>query len=97
LIFANAYGYPKNSIQLKEEIYEASASRLIYVLASLPTENKTVFLFGHNPGLTDLINELCNSNLLNLPTSGVAIIDFNIQDWNEVSAGSGQLYRLYEK
>jgi hypothetical protein len=43
-----------------------------------------VFLFGHNPGLTDLVNELSEEPIPNVPTCGV--VEFRIAgaSWSDV-------------
>lgn len=97
LIFANVYGYPKNELLVKEEIYEASANRLLYVLAGLPPEKENVIIFGHNPGFTDIVNVLTNSTIFNLPTAGVAIVDLNVGSWNAVSESKSTLIELYSR
>jgi phosphohistidine phosphatase len=97
LIFANVYGYPKNELLIKEEIYEASANRLLYVIAGLPPEKENVIIFGHNPGFTDIVNVLCNTTIFNLPTAGIAIVDLNVGSWNMISESKGTLLKLYTR
>jgi phosphohistidine phosphatase len=91
------YGYPKNELLIKEEIYEASANRLLYVLAGLPPEKENVIIFGHNPGFTDIVNVLTNSTIFNLPTAGVAMVDLNVGSWNAVSESKSTLIELYSR
>jgi phosphohistidine phosphatase len=40
-----------------------------------------LMLFGHNPGLTDLVNYLVPGLTSNLPTSGVVTVSFTTDDW----------------
>ncbi|MNE08833.1 hypothetical protein D3C80_1014920 [compost metagenome] len=46
-------------------------------------------MFGHNPGFTDLFNYLTDNDLINLPTSGIVKVDFDLDSWREVSHGIG--------
>ena len=56
-------------------------------------------LVGHNPGMHELALALTGSGDAaakkaladNLPTSGLAIFDFAIDDWNEVAFRRGKL------
>jgi phosphohistidine phosphatase len=43
-----------------------------------------LMLFGHNPGLTYLVNDLSDLDLDNLPTCGVAVLQFDVDSWSEV-------------
>lgn len=95
LIFANGYAYPPGEIRLEGAIYEAAIPQLLYVIAALPPQAETVFLFGHNPGFTDLVNFLCGAVMTHLPTAGVAVVELSAHRWTEVSAGSGQLMEAW--
>ena len=48
-------------------------------------------MFGHNPGLTDLVNYLSDANIYNMPTCSVVMIEFPFENWNEVSADTGKV------
>ena len=41
-------------------------------------------VIGHNPGLTYLVNYFSNIRLYNLPTTGIVIFDFLIDNWKEI-------------
>ena len=43
-----------------------------------------LMLFGHNPGMTYLVNDLSNLDLDNLPTCGVVVLKFDVYSWSEV-------------
>ncbi len=77
LIFANKLSFSPEKIQLKNAIYEATVQNLLRVLQENLVEEGTYMLFGHNPGLTDLINYLCGPILVNLPTAAVVHIQLN--------------------
>ena len=89
LIFANKFGFSPEQIQLKNAIYEATYRSLLMVLEESMIVEGTYLLFGHNPGLTDLINYLCGHVCLNLPTSAVIHIRLNkdvSKRWTEGAA-----------
>jgi len=97
-IFCREWGYPVSDILFQEEIYEASASTLLKVINGLDDRYDSVALFGHNPGLTEIIVNLCNSDLYNLPTCGVVLISFPFESWQMVSRQTGdQLLFDYPK
>ena len=51
-------------------------------------------IIAHNPGLTNLINMITNINLDNLPTTGIANIDFDCDSWNNISIENSNLVDL---
>ena len=62
-------------------------------------EPDCVMLVGHNPGIADLANWLCQPGkseqraalARKFPTSAVAVIDFEGEDWGEADAEVGRL------
>lgn len=75
------------------------------VSTQVPTEVSdpgTLMLVGHNPGMHELALMLTGSGDAaakkaledNLPTSGLAILDFTIDDWSEVAFRGGKLVRF---
>ncbi|MGV3705116.1 MAG: SixA phosphatase family protein [Arcticibacter sp.] len=89
-IFCTAWDYAVSDILFKDEIYEASPSALLRVINELDDRYDSVALFGHNPGLTEIIVDLCNSDLYNLPTCGVVQIAFPFESWAMVSRQTGE-------
>lgn len=89
-LFCGAWGIAGSEISFEEEIYEASASTLLKVINSLDDRYDSIALFGHNPGLTEIVVELCNSDLYNLPTCGVVLMSFPFESWKMVSRQTGE-------
>jgi phosphohistidine phosphatase len=83
-VFARYLGYPVERLQLSERIYEARAEGVLDFVGSLPEQHQCVALFGHNPGFTDVINALTSEDIVNLPTSAVAVIELPIENWQQV-------------
>lgn len=87
--FAEAYQI--DAIQYEESIYEANTNALLKVVNSLNDNADTVIMFGHNPGFTDLVNELSDANIYNIPTAGMVLMSFPFYSWQMVSRGTGEL------
>lgn len=52
----------------------------------------TRFIIAHNPGLTDLCNQLCGRRALdNLPTAGFLAMELDAGSWADVAEGCGEL------
>jgi phosphohistidine phosphatase len=51
-----------------------------------------IFLLGHNPACTDLVNYLAGRHVLdNLPTAGFASLQLDIDRWRDLRQGCGSL------
>ncbi len=95
LFISDLWGYPEEEIQIEPEIYHGSISGMINALSRIHTPD-TLALFGHNPGLTDLANELSDASIVNIPTCGVVGIHFNINSWEELSNKKGQHFMFLQ-
>ena len=72
-----------------ENLYHSSSDLIFdYVLKINNKYNKAIIV-GHNPGLTNIINKLTNLKLDNLPTSGIVIIVFDVDNWKNINYQSG--------
>lgn len=86
------YSIPK--IEENKTIYEANVKTLLKIVNEINDKNKAVFLFGHNPGFTDFLNYLTGENIGNIPTCGIAEINFDVSSWKEISKDLGNLIRF---
>jgi phosphohistidine phosphatase len=90
-IFAHALNYPVERIRLSETLYEASANQLLETIRALDDELSTLMLFGHNPGFNDLLALLLGSEVDNMATCAVAILNLPVSRWSQLSpAGVGK-------
>lgn len=91
-IFAEALNFPKNGIVSLEAIYEGiTTSDFIALLHELPENLNTVFVFGHNPTIYYLANNLVKFFDGDMPTCSTVGISFSIEHWNQVEARRGHL------
>lgn len=95
LIFANKLGYSPEKIQLKNAIYEATVQNLLLVLEETMVKEGTYMIFGHNPGLTDLINYLCGPVLVNLPTAAVVHLRIKNTESDRWKQGSAIVHQQF--
>jgi phosphohistidine phosphatase len=89
--FADALQCPSTCIRTESSLYHASEETILKIIKSLENTSDIIFLFGHNPGLTDFVNKISNSHIQNIPTCGMAGISFNALRWREITWGSGEL------
>lgn len=78
-------------ILIDPALYEASAAVLLERVRALDESWRHVMLIGHNPGLTDLVNQLTAIGIDNLPTCGVLVADLDVASWCGVEPGCGSV------
>ena len=73
--------FNNNSIGLVNHklLYGASVEDTLDIVRAI-TNYKSIMFVGHNPAVTMLINQISDANIDNMPTSGVAIIDFDVNN-----------------
>lgn len=91
LFFAKAFEVPAADIALRAEIYDAEPEDLFGLIGGLPEAVRTVCVFGHNPGLSELACFLAPERMESLPTCGVVRIDSAALGWGEVQPGNCRL------
>ena len=83
------------------ELYGAEPAQLLTIIRSVGPDPERLMIVGHNPGLHDLALRLIGGGdaagraalTHNLPTSGLAVIDFAVDRWDSITSGNGQLVR----
>ncbi len=80
-------------ISFDERIYEASPQMLLQLLCEMENDPESAMLVGHNPGIEGLIRFLTGENE-QMPTAGLAVIDLNVEKWDEAKADCGSLRNL---
>jgi len=90
LEFAKQFGIKSENILWDDKLYLATFTTLIKILKQLDNNLKTVFLVGHNPGLTDLQNFLCKEEIENIPTCGIVSMKTD-KKWSEISSKDFEL------
>ena len=89
----------KTKVQHVKELYMAVPREMLTLVAKVPDSAETVMLIGHNPGMGSLAGWLAgdgDSELLSkirrkFPTSGIAVVTFDVARWTEVAGESGTL------
>lgn len=88
-VIASAIGYQPEEIIIDERIFHAHSEQLLDVIRNLDASHHHVMLVGHNPGLTDLVEQLALAGITNIPTCGIVVLGFSIDRWQDLYDGSG--------
>ena len=84
LLVAKGLDYPAGEIETDQNLYFAPARWILNAVSKLPDKVDSCLYVGHNPGITDLINDL-GVNLDNLPTASAACFEFPVDRCEEIS------------
>lgn len=91
---------PQPQVELLPELYGADPKQLLKVIRAVSAvDPRRLLVVGHNPGMHELALALAGSGDAagrkaltdNLPTSGLAVFDFAIDDWADVAFREGKL------
>lgn len=95
LHFAHEFQIPPTQLLIKAKIYEAYPEEVIEVIHSLDDQYTEIFIFGHNPAFTSLVNRFTDDYLANLPTCGIGRVLAHVDHWKDFTAPAAQLKDVY--
>lgn len=90
-LIAREIGYDAEAIDIRGSVYMQGVPALLTLVQGLSDGWERVYLIGHNPDLTDLLNALADESIDNVPTCGIAAIEFAVESWSHIMAGAGRL------
>lgn len=92
---------PAPQVEVLPELYGADPAQILESIrtATAPSDPKQLLLVAHNPGMHEAALMLMGGGdpagakalAHNLPTSGLAIFDFDVKDWDDVAYRRGKL------
>lgn len=95
LFMADGWEYPEEKISLEPALYEADEEEMLEVIRQNGGDEQILAIVGHNPGMTDLANELSGESIENIPTGSICAIEFDIEVWEEIGSKKGIKKFLY--
>ena len=91
------FGEPFTATETRS-IYLAETETLIELVRGAPAAARRLMIVGHNPGMHEVVlaltegpRELRDEVASKFPTSALAEINFDVDDWTDISLGSGRL------
>ena len=86
-IFASAMG--GRPVEDAAALYAASLQSLMAIIAGFPDTARQVMIFGHNPGLSQLVGHLTDGLSIYLIPCATIRINLHVEHWREVVQGIG--------
>jgi phosphohistidine phosphatase len=85
-----------------QRLYLASAATILDLVRELPEGAASALISGHNPGLEELVlllvpddrNPARDDVEIKFPTASLAVMRFDVDSWERVSPGKGELIRF---
>jgi len=88
--FIKEFDY-KGELIFERLVYEAPYQNLLKIIKNIEKKYKTLFLVAHNPSLNNLANFLLGNFEENIPTCGIVQIDFDVENWSDISKNNATL------
>lgn len=89
-IFAQNLKCPEELIVFKDSLYTFDDKQFETEIKKCDDRFDNLIVFGHNPAITDFVNEYENIFLDNVKTCGFVSISFEQSQWNNISKGTVQ-------
>lgn len=74
----------ENEVAYNRDLYHADVATLLEQLQPLPGEIEVAMLVGHNPGMDEFLDVICDVQD-HMPTAAIAEIEFEIPHWHELT------------
>jgi phosphohistidine phosphatase len=86
-IFCKEINYDFQKIEFNDMLYTFEYYDLVKFIQNIDANRDNIIIFGHNFALTDFINQHSDYELDNLPTSGLVLIEFEVENWQKTQKG----------
>lgn len=78
-----------------DQLYLGDPDEYYDVLATVSDAVQCVLLVGHNPGMENLVDDLCASDDAVLKTCSLAVVEFEHCSWKDIDQMQGKLADLF--
>lgn len=96
LIFARSLEFNMDKFRIDARIYETTWEKLLKLIQETNDSHTSLMLFGHNPSITNICNELSDDLYFdNVPTCGLISLRFEVAGWKDIATKKGRL-NFYE-
>ncbi len=95
-IFISNLNIDNSIVHFNHELYDFSGSDLVKIIKSCDDSINTLMIFGHNHAITAFVNTYGDRYIDNVPTSGVVVIQFGIDQWRDLNSGK-ILYSIFPR
>ncbi|RLD27546.1 MAG: histidine phosphatase family protein [Bacteroidetes bacterium] len=90
-IFIDNIRFSYKKVHISDQLYDFGGNKVVNFIKSWENNYKSVMIFGHNHALTAIVNTYGDTDIDNLPTSGLVLIKFEIDSWKDIESGKTEL------
>src|SRR5690606_6577365 len=91
-IFKEHFKVADEFFEIKNELYTFEGSELLKTIKSCDDSVNTLFVFIHNTVFNNVVNRIGDINYDNVPTTGLVVIDFETDHWEDLKSGKTILH-----
>lgn len=81
-IFMEVFNIGKENLTIEKSLYEPSVESFYKVAGLIPEEVHIAFIFSHNNGISEFINNLDCHSPIQMPACGVFAVEVDTNNWN---------------
>lgn len=81
--FAVANHLDKDHVKYFDKLYLGDIVAITETVLWLKENVHTLAIVGHNPGVSNFVNNITNADINDLPTCGIAVIEIDMNNWEE--------------
>lgn len=78
-------------IEEDKNIYDSSAHSLLEIIGKTGDQIQSLMLVGHNPSFNELLENVCKTNIENIPKGGIVGIKLPVTSWKKITTKCGTL------
>jgi len=90
-LFAQHIHFPVRALSSNPELYFAGSAMFLRAASLLDEDYESAMLVGHNPAITEFVNELAEVEIDNIPTCGLVELSLEIEQWSDIKMGEATL------
>jgi len=81
----------KGHIDYLEQLYMTSTQEIIDIISIQDDSIESMFVIGHHPYLTELVNTLSKEHIAKIPSMGIVCINFDVEEWKDITSSQGEI------
>ncbi len=94
-IFAKVFQVEEEDIKYFDHLYLGDTLQITEAVNWLQKNIDTLAVVGHNPGVTNFVTDITGSDIDSLPTSGIAVIKIDCDDWQQFNEAEKTLAEVF--
>ncbi|MEO8146584.1 MAG: histidine phosphatase family protein [Bacteroidia bacterium] len=94
LIFAHGLKVNYENVAINKLLYQCGKEKILEVIKAQEDELNQMMIVGHNPDFEELLRYLVKEKIEKYPTTGIALVTFNVTKWNDINHQKGKLIKL---